>query len=184
MPESKTIGDMIKQSSNEIEEFGEAAEQFFQSLSEKIRGDFVAKLEQILSKDLVDFERNVNSFTNNSTSGAGLFSGLISGGLSSIFGNLIDGASEKEKGTPNLGAGIGVALGQAANTALYKAINDLARTGSIDLRSVIKAGSNAGSNTAISVFSRPSSQPGKYNGSKASKGSKLISELGRASRNR
>lgn len=73
------LGDVVNAEIEQLERFGEAAEEYFHGLSEEIRKDFSASLEQILSGELAMFQQALNASTANSGYGQ----------LGNLFGNLL-----------------------------------------------------------------------------------------------
>lgn len=127
------LSDVVRTEVEQLEQYGEAAEEFFMTLSGEIREEFSASLNKILTGELANFQTQVNRSM--SSSGYATAGNL----LGSIAGELVGGLLPD-----NLFGGV---YGAAMNGAVRSAVSDYFRTGSVDIRRVINGANSSGGNS-------------------------------------
>jgi hypothetical protein len=134
------LRDVVQVELEQLEQYGEAASDFFHELSGEIRGEFTATLEELLTRDLVAFQSQVNrSLTSN---GLGEVSGLLGSGVGDMLGAFLPDSV------------FGDVFGAAISGALKTAAQDFARTGSFDIGRTVQAANRYGGNRLDNVMSQ------------------------------
>lgn len=134
------VGDVVQVELEQLEQYGEAASDFFHELSGEIRGEFTATLEELLTKDLAAFQSQVNRSL--SSSGLGQVSGLLGNTVGDMLGAFLPDSV------------FGDVFGAAISGALKTAAQDFARTGSFNAGRVVNSANRSGGNRLDSVMSQ------------------------------
>lgn len=158
------LRDVVQVEIEQLEHYGEAAQEFFHGLSGDIRRDFTGTLEELLTKDLAAFQSQVNW----SLSSSGL------GGVGSVLGETVGDA---------IGAFLpdntfGDVFGAAISGALRTAARDYARNGTLDIGRVADAANRSGGSRLDTTI-----RQGDLFMSKGQRNAEAWSELSRGRRN-
>lgn len=122
----------VVQTEIELETYGEAAQEFFVALTEDIRQEFSASLNELLTTEMANFQQQVAKGLSTGTDAGsqlgnlfGTLAGDVIGGLlpDSMFGNV---------------------FGAAVSGAVRTAVRDVVRTGSFDLGRVVSGANSSG----------------------------------------
>lgn len=155
------LGDVVRTEVEQLEQYGEAAQEFFITLSGEIREEFSSSLNKILTGELASFQTQANRSL--ATSGYATAGNL----LGSLAGELVGGLLPD-----NLFGGV---YGAAINGAVRAAVADYLRTGSVDMRRVVTGANSSGG----SVLTRQNS----LNLSAGQQSAEAAAALQRAQRN-
>lgn len=157
------LRDVVQVELEQLEEYGEAAGEFFHQLAGDIRTEFTGTLEQLLTNDLVAFQSQVSR----SLAGSGL------GGVGNVLGDTLGDALGAMLPETLFGDVFGAAIGGALRTA----VGDLAR-GNFDVGRVVDSANRYG-NTRLDTAIRRGDLP--LSGGQRS--AEIWGELTRAQRN-
>lgn len=158
------LRDVVQVELEQLEQYGEAAEEFFHTLSGDIRREFTGTLDELLTRDLVAFQSQVNrSLAGNGLSGVG---GVLGGMLGDVVGAVLP---------ENM---FGDVFGAAINGALRTAARDLARYGTLDVGRAVSAANRSGGTRLDSIIRR-----GEVPMSNSQRSAEVWSELGHGQRN-
>lgn len=124
------LGDVVGSEIEQLERYGEAAEEYFHTLSEEIRGDFSASLQQILSGELASFQQSVNRTT--ASSGYGQLGNILGGVLGDTVGGLLPDSL------------FGDVFGAAFSAAIRTVAMDVARTGTVNVGKAVNSANRSG----------------------------------------
>lgn len=132
------LRDVVQVELEQLEEYGEAAEEFFHTLSGDIRREFTGALEGLLTHDLAAFQSQVSR----SLAQSGM--GDVGNALGGVLGNALDAFLPENVFGDVFGAAIGGALRSAAR--------DLSRHGSLDIGRAVSSANRAGGNRLDAVI--------------------------------
>lgn len=167
MDDTIRLRDVVQVELEQLEEYGEAAQEFFHGLSGDIKREFTDSLETLLTHDLPAFQSQVTrALTRSSLGDAG---GALGGLFGSVVGDVVGAA---------LPGAYGDVFGSAISGAIRRAAQDLARYGSLDMGRVIAAGNNSGGRTLGGVIRR-----GELPMSDSQRSAEAWAALGRGQRN-
>lgn len=124
------LRDVVQVELEQLEQYGEAAGEFFHTLSGDIRREFTGTLEELLTRDLPAFQSQVSrSLASSNLSG-------VSGALGNVLGDVVGSVLPE-----NI---FGEVFGSAINGALRTAARDLARYGTLDVGRAVSAANRYG----------------------------------------
>lgn len=163
------LRDVVQVELEQLEQYGDAAAEFFHELSGEIRREFTGALEELLTNDLTAFQSQVNrSLAQSSLGRSGM--GDMGGALGNLMGDAV-GAFMPD----NL---FGDVFGAAISGALRTAARDLMRNGAVDIGRAVTAGNRSGGNRLDTVIRR-----GDLQMSGGQRNAEAWAELGRGRRN-
>lgn len=134
------LRDVVQVELEQLEQYGEAAGEFFHTLSADIRREFTGTLEELLTHDLAAFQSQVNRSLANSGMGG--------------VGNVLGGALGEALGAFLPENVFGDVLGAAMGGALRTAAQDLSRHGSFDVNRAVRSANRYGHNRLDAVIRR------------------------------
>lgn len=158
------LRDVVQVELEQLEQYGEAAEEFFHTLSGDIRREFTHTLEELLTRDLVAFQSQVNR--------------SLAGANMSGIGNALGGVLGDVLGAALPGGPFGDVFGAAIGGALRMAAQDLARYGNVDMGRAISAANRSGGNRLDGII-----RNGDLPMSGGQRSAEIWSELRRGQRN-
>lgn len=158
------LRDVVQVELEQLEQYGDAAGEFFHQLAGEIRSEFTGTLEQLLTNDLAAFQSQVSR-------------SLASNGLSDVGGVMGDALGDM------LGAFLpenvfGDVFGAAIGGALRTAARDLTRNGSFDLGRAVNSANRRGGSRLDTAIRR-----GDLPMSGGQRSAEIWSELSRGQRN-
>lgn len=158
------LRDVVQVEMEQLEQYGEAAEEFFHTLSGDIRREFTGTLEGLLTHDLPAFQSQVSrSLASSQMSGVG---GVLGGVLGDVVGNILPETL------------FGNVFGAAISGAVQTAVRDLARYGTLDIGRAVSAANRSGNARLDSHIRR-----GDIPLSTGQRSAEIWSELGHGQRN-
>ena len=158
------LRDVVQVEIEQLEEYGEAAGEFFHALSGDIRREFTSTLETLVTQDLAAFQSQVNRSLANT--GLGNAAGAIGGAVGDVLGEFLP---------ENV---FGDVFGAAVGGALRSAARDFARNGDFDINRAVNAANRSG-NTRLNTAIRKGDLPL----SRGQKAAEVWSELSHGQRN-
>lgn len=158
------LRDVVQVELEQLERYGEAAGEFFHTLSGDIRREFTGTLEDLLTRDLPAFQSQVQR----SLASANL------GGVGGVLGNILGDAVGAMLPDTLFGDVFGSAIGGALRTAAQ----DLARHGSLDIGRAVSAANRSGGARLDGIL-----RSGDLPMSTGQRSAEIWSELGRGQRN-
>lgn len=123
------LRDVVSTEIEQLERYGEAAEEFFHQLTGEIREEFSASLDEMLNSEMTHFQSRLQS----AYQGGYDIAGTLGNTAGNIFGDFLTG--------PDLFSQV---FGLAVNNAVRTAVRDFVRTGTVDLKRVITAADRGG----------------------------------------
>lgn len=130
MDDTIRLRDVVQVEIEQLEQYGEAAQEFFHSLSDDIRTEFTGTLEQLLTHDLAAFQSQVSrSLASSNLSDVG-------GALGGLLGDVVSASLPDTL--------FGDVFGSAIGGAIRTAARDVARYGSFDVGRAIGAANRSG----------------------------------------
>lgn len=138
MQDRISLRDVVQTEVEQLERYGEAAEDFFHELSDEIRSEFTGTLEDLLTHDLAAFQRQVNRTL--AYSGMNEVGGILGDALGGAVESLIPGQV------------LGDVFGAAVGGALRMALSDFSRSGSVDMNRIIKGANKRGGSRLDSLL--------------------------------
>lgn len=158
------LRDVVQVEMEQLEQYGDAAAEFFHELSGEIRREFTGTLEELLTNDLAAFQSQVSRSL--AESGMGDMGGALGAMLGDTVGAFLpDGL-------------FGDVFGAAIGGALRTAARDLMRNGSVNVGRAVTAGNRSGGMRLDSVIRR-----GDLQMSGGQRSAEAWLELGRGRRN-
>lgn len=161
MADGIRLGDVVQTELEQLESYGEAAQEFFVSLTADIKQEFSASLNDLLTTEMANFQTQVSR---------SLMGGTDTGSqLGSLFGNLAGDVIGGLLPDSLFGDVYGAAISGAVRTA----VRDVVRNGSFDLGRVVKSANSSGA----SVLNR------SIDMSKSQRSAEALTTLNRGQRN-